>query len=180
MLGKFHSYLFLCLLVCQTMGFSAYFAFEKAKIRKQLKTCLKQGVPKDKLHSFVFSASALEKLHWVKKKEFKLGERFFDVVWKKKDAKGFFRLQCVDDQQETRLFKNLASFVYRNLGDQQSNHPLHTVFELFSQPYVAEPLNIQICEVILPFNKALYAFNAVLPGCEIEIPSPPPNLRLTI
>ena len=136
MFRKVISILIICIFSIQLVGFTVYFFHEKAKISKQLKTYLKKGVPKNQLINFDFSKVQFQNLQWTKlKKEFKIEDRYYDIVWKK-DHKGRVILQCVDDQQESKLFKNLAFYLEKNITKKSQNNSIGFMFEIVNHPYI--------------------------------------------
>jgi hypothetical protein len=179
MFRKLLPFVLLGLILFQLLGFTVYFSFEKAKIQKQLKSYLKEGVPKDQLKHFVFSATELKALNWIKRNEFKIGENYYDVVWKKTDKNGLFNLECVDDKQETKLFKQLAHYVDFNLGNKQAGDPIKVWFSYLNQPLICNTSeNISFVK-INSFQTHYFAYSHFYEAVGQKIPSPPPNQIIT-
>lgn len=119
----------------QIVGFSIYFNFERGKIKKQLKTYIKKGVPENELKIFTFSQKEFSSLSFTKKREFKLDGNYYDIVFSSKDSLRNLLLQCVDDMQESVLFRNLSSMIDFNLGNERSDSPLSIMFSLLKTPF---------------------------------------------
>lgn len=149
MLRKVFSGLLVCMLMVQAIGFSVYFQVEKTRIQKQLKTKIKLGVPDTQLTHFDFSRKDYAQLTFLKKeKEFKFGERLYDIVHKKISKNGRINLKCVHDIQETRLFKHLAYYVGKTLNKQSKHGPLKISIATVQTPYI---LNQEFPELFLQF-----------------------------
>lgn len=175
MLRKILSVLFLIVFLIQAIGFTFYFNFERNKIKKQLKTYIKEGVPKSQLKVFEFSQKEYSKLNFTKKKEFKIGERFFDIVWKEKLKSAKLKLQCVDDRQETVLFKNLAFMVDDNIS--KNNHsPLKLIFSIIVKPMLLnDKIEVIHKKTLLTANSIAFLFSEPISSKHISITTPPPN-----
>ena len=99
-------------------GQFASFEVRRLAVKQEIKLRLKAGVPENERVNFTFSATDFEALTWVKPaREFKLNDRYYDVVVKTVDADGTVHVACIDDRQETELFADLASMV-----DQRMDH----------------------------------------------------------
>jgi hypothetical protein len=122
------------LLVIQLIGFTAYFEVSHYQIRKEVKTLIKQGVPKENRIIFTFSAAEIESLQWVKKNEFRLGNRMYDVIQSRKLSNGTTEFQCISDKQEDMLFANLSLTVGINMGDEHHSTPFTTLFKIIQTP----------------------------------------------
>jgi hypothetical protein len=130
------SYILLVLMLSQTFGFVVYFENTKSKIRKEMKTRIKQGVPKEDLHDFEFTELEYKNLTWTKHDEFKLGIEYYDVVWFEKLENGNIHVSCVNDKDETILFASLTQQVNFNLSDSKSNNPIRVVFTILQMPSI--------------------------------------------
>lgn len=136
MKSQLHKAFFLLLILSNTFVFVGYFEYSQAKIKKQLKTHLKQGVNREALTDFEFSPSEIAALTWIKKKEFKIGSNYYDIVWKKTLPNGKILLSCINDTQETQLFKHLTEKIQFALSDFPQEHPLKVVFSVVQQKYL--------------------------------------------
>jgi len=141
-------FLFL-LLIIQLIGFTAYFEVSHYLIRKEVKSIIKQGVPEENRVIFTFTSAQMNGVQWVKKNEFRLGRRMYDVIATKTLANGTTELQCISDIQEDRLFANLSLTVGRNMGDEHHSTPYTTLFKIIQtpallneQPAILEVVNI--------------------------------------
>ncbi len=86
-----------------------------------MKMALKNGVPEDQRIRFNFTQKEYKALIWIKSNEFVLKGNYFDVITTD-FSDGLFTLDCISDQQETVLFKDLNKQVNKNLGDNDLPH----------------------------------------------------------
>jgi hypothetical protein len=134
------------LLVIQLIGFAAYFEVSHYLIRKEVKTLIKQGVPEENRINFTFSAAEIESLQWVKKNEFRLGNRLYDVIQSQKLSNGTTEFQCISDKQEDVLFANLSLTVGRNMGDEHHSTPFTILFKIIQTPalLIEQPVIVEV------------------------------------
>ncbi len=131
------------LLVIQLIGFTAYFEVSHYLIRKEVKALIKQGVPEENRIIFTFTSAQIKSLQWVKKNEFRLGTRMYDIIQSRKLSNGTTEFQCISDKQEDELFANLSLTVGRNMGDEDHSTPYTTLFKIIQTPaLVKEPTAI--------------------------------------
>ena len=93
------------------------FRWQQARIRREVKSQIKAGVPEDQLHHIAFSNSARNQIDWTRKNfEFRLNGEMFDIVFSetKDDSIHFY---CINDREEKLLFENLAELVKKRLGE---------------------------------------------------------------
>ena len=142
------SVLFL-LLIIQLIGFTVYFEVSHYLIRKEVKSIIKQGVPEEKRVIFTFTSAQMNGIQWVKKNEFRLGKRMYDVIETKSLANGTTEMQCISDIQEERLFANLSLTVGRNMGDDQHSTPYTTLFKIIQTPALLneQPAIVEIAQI---------------------------------
>jgi hypothetical protein len=143
------------LLVIQLIGFTAYFEVSHFLIRKEVKTLIKQGVPEENRIIFTFSSSEIKSLDWVKKNEFRLGNRMYDVIQSRKLRDGTTEFQCISDTQEDVLFANLSLTVGRNMGDEHHSTPYTTLFKIIQTPALLseQPNIVEVFEFTLILNQ---------------------------
>lgn len=134
---KFLVYGFLVLLSYQFVGFFTFVEIEHYFIRKEIKKAIKQSVPENQLIDFHFTVKESKKLRWLKPHEFELNGRLYDVVRKSK-RNGIWHFHCIDDIQETVLFKKLDFATADNLVHSSDQHPVHGWLKLMNEPM--EPL----------------------------------------
>jgi hypothetical protein len=128
---------FIALLSYQFVGFFTFVEIEHFLIRKQIKKAIKLSVPENQLIDFHFTVKESNKLKWLKPHEFEFNGRLYDVVHKTK-SRGIWYFHCIDDIQETKLFKKLNSAVAVNLVSSSEQHPVHGWLKLMNEPM--EPL----------------------------------------
>jgi hypothetical protein len=180
MLRKVIPAFFLLVFFTQVLGFTVYFNHEKNKIRKELKTIIKEGVPENQLIKFKFTPKQFSKLNFIKKKEFKIGENYYDIVFKSLDKKGNILLKCVNDKQETILFKNLTQNVNFNLGNEPNKSPLKIVFSIVEKPFLGNTLipKINLKPNYFLENKSFFSYSFFAKNRAIHVDIPPPKHSL--
>jgi hypothetical protein len=153
------------LLIVQLIGFTAYFEVSHYLIRKEVKSIMKQGVPEENRVVFTFTSTQMNSLQWVKKNEFRLGKRMYDVIETKTLVNGRTELQCISDLQEERLFASLSFSVGRNMGNDHQSTPYTTLFKIIQTPAL---INEQpaIVEVIYIAQNLPQHFNYTAPVSE--------------
>lgn len=170
------SSIFLLVFLSQVVGFTIFFNHEKSKIRKELKLLLKEGVPENQYINFMFSPKQYAKLKFIKKNEFKIRENYYDIVFSKMDKKGNILLKCVNDIQETNLFKNLTENINFNLGNESNKSPLKIVFSIVEKPFISLNSTIEIFKLCFSEDETKYfSYNFVLEESLISFVSPPPQ-----
>jgi hypothetical protein len=97
-------------------GHLSTFDLRLARVKKEIKLRLKAGVSENERAHFSFSPEEFSKLVWVKPdREFRLGDRFYDVVERWIEAEGTVHFACIDDRQESQLFADLKNMVERSM-----------------------------------------------------------------
>ncbi len=137
-------YGFLGLMCYHLLGFFTYFEWKRFEINQQVKHALKRAIPEKELTEFHFSLHEIQQLKWIKSHEFVLHGHYFDVIKKTKTSKGIF-IQCISDDQETSLFKQLRTMTSVNLGNLGKDQPVNLWFKFLSEPmekHVEYELNI--------------------------------------
>ncbi len=170
-------FLLFSLIVWQIIGFVGYFEISHYKIKKEIKSLLKKGVPKDSLTTFKFSDHQMAKLNWLKKNEFKLKGRLYDVVYNIKDENGFSILSCISDTQEEVLFAKLGQTVANSLGEDQPHNPISHWFKLNKQFYCFQftcfkpAINYESTN-----TKAVFNYMNFFQSFESTLDPPPPKI----
>jgi hypothetical protein len=108
----FTAFALLLILLFHHAGGNMLFQIQRAKIRKEIKQQIKQGVPENELITlrFALTDSTYQHLVWHKKNEFAYQGNMYDVV-KRHSSKDSVVFQCVDDKQERILFARLDTLV---------------------------------------------------------------------
>ena len=160
----------------QIIGFVGYFEFSHFKLKKEIKSLLKKGVPKGDLVEFTFTASEINNLTWLKKNEFQYQDSLYDVVYKTKHPNGITTFQCISDSQEKVLFARLGQTISNNLGDDDHQTPVSNWFKLIKLPYLSASEDITVValkyEVQIEFDNAYANF---FQSISHSIDSPPPQ-----
>jgi hypothetical protein len=162
-------------LIWQSLGYFSYFEVSKVKISNEVKTFIKNGVPKDQLVPFIFSIQDYQNLKWKKHlKEFKYKDHLYDVV-DKKNKNGKVILSCLSDIKETNLFHNLDQLVSKKLADQSNSSHSFQIFQLTHIPYIPiTSIKIQLTKITSEkkLNLKSYLFS-LQPADQKELYTPP-------
>jgi hypothetical protein len=102
---------FILLLFLPNIGISLYSNYQISKVRKEMKTKLKQGAPAALLQTMTFSKDQFKHLYWTKaNKEYKIKGKLYDVVFKK-IIQNKIEVICISDTNEDILFVKLDKLV---------------------------------------------------------------------
>lgn len=170
------SFLLFGIISWQLIGFVGYFEFSKFKIKKELKSLIKRGVPQKQLIAFQFNQKEIKELVWHKKHEFELDGHMYDVVYKGISKKGIHYFKCVSDDQETQLFKDLKQYVSSNLGDEKNSQSLSKFFKIIQVPFVLNEVTFILekpSSIIL--KKDYFTYTQQLVTTNPKVDTPPPN-----
>lgn len=173
---KLISYLLFGLMTWQIIGFVGYFEFSHFKLKKEIKSLLKKGVPKDELVQFTFSKSEINNLTWLKKNEFQYQDSLYDVVRTAKTKNGKITFECISDSQEKVLFARLGQTISNNLGNDDHQTPVSNWFKLIKLPFLSNSQFIEVAfENKSSKNVQLSEFLKFFQSIYSEIDSPPPQ-----
>lgn len=76
--------LLLTIVIYNMAGVFVVFKYELAKVRKEVKHQIKNGIPEDELHFFSLTQHEYEQLDWTREgKEFRYNGEMFDIVHRK-------------------------------------------------------------------------------------------------
>lgn len=174
---KLISYLLFGLMTWQIIGFVGYFEFSHFKLKKEIKSLLKKGVPKEKLVQFTFSESQISNLTWLKKNEFQFQDSLYDVVRTAKTKNGKITFECISDSQEKVLFARLGQTISNNLGNDDHQTPVSNWFKLIKLPYLSVSASVTL---VACFNKSRIEHNSFyvnfFQSISFSIDSPPPQV----
>lgn len=174
---KLISYSFLLLFVWQIVGFVSYFEFSYYHLKRELKSLIKNGIPKDELVIFEFSKDELNELVWLKKNEFNKDGSLFDVVRSHVKKGGITYMECISDSKEKILFAHLDQNVSRNLGDDGNSNPISNWMKLLHFPIVTSNQSVDYELSDLQFEENnYYFFLALFATRTLKIDSPPPQI----
>ena len=144
-------------------------------IRKEIKTRIKNGVPENELHTFVFSLKQLESLEWKHSREFRYGGMMYDIVRREVRDDGKHVLHCVSDKDEARLFVNLDRLTGRQMSkDLPFNKPFKELTRIFNT-ILSSKLTLELAITELT-NSWRIVRSDEFPEGFINILSPPPEL----
>lgn len=106
------------------------FSMQQATIRKEIKKRIKLGVPENELVKF--NVNELQgNISWTDgKREFTFNGNKYDVVKKEFSKNGIF-FYCINDQQETILFKNLDELTKNEWNKKNNSFKNKPVFQLY-------------------------------------------------
>lgn len=166
---------FFLVVAWQLVGVTSWFELSRIQIRQDIKAKIKKGVPDHELTQFTFSSVEVENLIWLKKNEFSLNGRLYDVVYRTTNEDGKVVLKCIDDIQEKKLFASLGESTARNLGDETHPTPLFFCVKQLFAPAQCHEYN-EMISIIL--KKDLNLLNSRYLQCVLsgfsKIESPPP------
>ena len=118
------------ILIFHFSGGNLLFHIQRQRIRKEIKTRIKQGVPKSEMRVFTFSLKGgdLKNLQWHEDHEFRYEGHMYDIVHRKTvgDSITFY---CINDDQETTLFAHLDELTQKK----SASGPARKNNELISQ-----------------------------------------------
>lgn len=120
----------LFILCFNSLGYFIVHEYAKQKIKKEIKTLIKQQVPDEELVVFLLDEQNAGEFQWIHSREFRHNGTMYDVVRVEVISETTRKLHCVTDHQETRLFKNLHRMVSNTM---QSNPANPKVLNLLSQ-----------------------------------------------
>ncbi len=168
---------FFALMLWQLIGFFTYFEISHYYVKKEIKTALKKAVPEKHRKLFYFTASQEKSLHWIKSNEFKLNNRYYDVV-ERTELNDKVRLSCIDDIQETHLFKQLGVQTASSLSKGSGKIPLNSWLQLLEQPFlIVHNLTIYPIYHLEENNLNLKPYKNNFTEVTLQlIPSPPKSL----
>jgi hypothetical protein len=173
---KCFGWCFLLLFSWQLVGYVVFFEWKHTRIKKEIKSLLKRGVPPEELVDFHFNTSQIERLKWLKKNEFEWNNQLFDVVQSFTGCDGITHFRCISDTQEKVLFKDLNKHIASNLQDDSQNSTVLKLVKVllidrfeFPDPTI---------EVYLPERRQdCFVYLSKLSSPFIPIHTPPPNLN---
>jgi hypothetical protein len=161
----------------QIIGFVGYFEFSHFKLKKEIKSLLKKGVPKEDLVQFTFTETEINHLTWLKKNEFQFQDNLYDVVYTTKHKNGLITFECISDSQEKVLFARLGQTVSNNMGNDDHQTPVSNWFKLIKLPYLFAWKDISIVTFIDKSKVEYCSFylNHFQSIC-FSVDSPPPQV----
>jgi hypothetical protein len=161
----------------QIIGFVGYFEFSHSKLKKEIKSLLKKGVPKEDLVKFTFSETEISNLTWLKKNEFQYQDSLYDVVYTTKHKNGLTSFECISDSQEKVLFARLGQTISNNLGDDDHQTPVSNWFKLIKLPYLSVSTDISLVAFMDNSKIENYSFYTKhFQTISFSIDSPPPQI----
>ena len=173
---KCFGWCFLLLFSWQLVGYVVFFEWKHTRIKKEIKSLLKRGVPPEELVDFHFNTSQIERLKWLKKNEFEWNNQLFDVVQSFTGCDGITHFRCISDTQEKVLFKDLNKHIASNLEDDKQNSSVLKLVKvlLIDQFEFPDP---KFEDVLLEKRKDYFTHLLKSYSRNIPIPTPPPNLN---
>lgn len=148
---------FMFLLLWQALGVYPTFEFVRFRIRREVKTMIKAGIPEEDLTTFVWSE--IEKdIRWTKpEKEFIYRGEMFDVI-RFDSVQGQKTVKVFKDLKERGLFDHLEEQVAANmLGNSQKNSGKWATFaKFFSGAYLPTP-SLELASVLHFDSESIYS-----------------------
>lgn len=127
--------LFTALIMWQAMGVFPSFEFTLNRVRREMKTAIKNGVPESEWVEFAMD-TIQSKITWTKpEKEFRYQEKMYDVLHYRGDSDEI--VVCIMDVKESGLFNHLEELVAQaGYGNEDHPGPVQQVIKAFSPVYV--------------------------------------------
>jgi hypothetical protein len=157
------------------LGFFTYFEWKRYAIKSDVRHVLEHSIHENRLIKFHFSEHEMSQIQWKNKHEFKLEGRYYDVFKLKKSKEGVF-IECISDNEETKLFSKLSTITSFNIGNLDKNQPVHVWFK-----FLSEPMLLTSIKTILPELKCFKEHNGHVNYCKsnselhLFIETPPPD-----
>lgn len=155
-------------------GYLPLFKIAQYKIRKEIKTLLKERVPENELCVITIPVRELKDIDWKREgKEFKRNGTMYDIV-SYKTENDVIHYYCVNDEQETKLFVHLEETVNQQMNNDKSpiGKTAKNLLKLFK--YISRENAILAMANSSP-QSTVFDYCFFYPPVFIEIPSPPPN-----
>lgn len=125
-----------------SLGYFVMHSYLKAGIRSAVKMQIKEGVPDSELVNIIYSESNAAEFQWKHEREFCYRGKMYDIVTRENLSDGNVLFQCVSDEQETALFKNLNRIVNNSLnGNAKNTQAFHLLTTFLTGLYFTELLN---------------------------------------
>lgn len=106
------------------------FRYQQIQVRKEIKKQIKQGVPESELQKFNLTDLS-GKIKWTDgKREFSLNGNLYDVV-KKEYTKDGVVFYCIDDKQESALFKDLGSLTEKEMEKKNTSLKYKLIIQFY-------------------------------------------------
>jgi hypothetical protein len=119
-------------------GYLAAFYVLQYRVRSEMKTTIKAGLPETMLAVLVFRTSSLGNdtppVQWLEEDEFRYAGGMYDVVRSYTSGDSTYFL-CINDVQEERLSANLDSHVNREMNATGRTKSLDSLQNLFKDSY---------------------------------------------
>lgn len=152
------------------------FKAKELVLKHEMKEELEKGIPREDLLSFVMTEDNQHEFDWEHDKEFEYKGTMYDVVYKTIQEDGSVLLECIADDEESELFRQMDNYVAGSFIQQNNGkHPLvdfHTFLQqLFFQVEEDTKFVIGIAEVELTILN-IVGYDSP----KLEIPTAPPSI----
>lgn len=152
---KLLSIVLLAVLLYHIGGIFVVFKFQQNAIRKEIKTAIKQGVPKEELHLLTFTAANYQELEWHNHKEFRYRGVMYDIVRKTINHTTSVTFECVSDTDETELFKDLDQLADQEMDERQQTRLFVKLLMLTFYVQTDSCINLEKVAASAPFVSPL-------------------------
>lgn len=171
---KFISFLLLCVFTFQICGFFIEFKALQFRVKKEIKQTIKKGVPESELVSFNLTQIGTHpEFKWEKEhKEFWYKGSLYDIVSQHTNI-----VKCIDDHQETTLFKNLEIKIKEYFSkSEKGRKALQTLGSFLNLVFILQE-NSFIFQFFHSFLDMVWftGLENSLLNVSLEIATPPPN-----
>lgn len=159
------------LLLTNSIGFVVGFSFVQKKIKKDIKTAIKNNLKDDEV-VFLKIHTDDKAFKRIDDKEFLYCNTMYDIIEKRIEGNVMI-IRCVSDEMETRLFKNLDDLIAKNISSEgtagSSLKKLFGLIQLFVDK-TSDTSNELVEKSISYFS---YYKSSPLSGVEISAFKPP-------
>lgn len=165
------SILLLFAVLLASLGVQVIFTLRTRQIRSEMKQLLKNAVPAENLHSFYFKTES--EPDWVREgKEFKVEDRFYDVV-SKEVVNGQVHYLCINDVEETALFAGLGEWI---TGHLQHDKKTQQSIQLLQQLTFFISLKSHASDLLSDLPTIVYSpYEFSVKQVDLKLDTPPPN-----
>lgn len=104
-----------------SVGYFVMNRYLREKVKREIKQEIKSGVPAGRLTTIIYTAGNSGEFKWKDEKEFSYRGNMYDIVSQECLPNGLTLFHCINDEQETVLFRNLNQLVNNSLNGNAKN-----------------------------------------------------------
>ena len=112
-------FILLLIMLFNLTGISIVFTIQKARLRREMKSQIKRGVPKEDLHRLAFHKNDIGKIDWTEEdEEFRHNGEMYDIVYTTREGDSLY-YHCLNDKEERNLFAHLDETVRKKMKEEK-------------------------------------------------------------